>query len=120
VTARLISYIAAAAVAALLVATISAERLVSYASVPALALFALLLGLLDAAIWPLLGRMPALSGCWPFTLAAFLLNAAIFWLAGQVVPGMTVSMPGAIAGGAIGAIAAAAVFTMLDERFANG
>ena len=119
-TRRLISYVLAAVVAALLVTTISAEWLVSYQSIPSVVLFALLLGLLDAAVAPTLARLPAVAGCWPFAFITFGLNVVLFWLAGSIVPGMTVSLAGAVVGAAIATAAAAAMFTLLDERFANG
>lgn len=119
-TRRIVAYVIGAAVAALLVATLSSARLVGFRSMPSVALFSLLLGLLGAAVAPVLGRVPRMSGCWPFAIVAFLLDAAFFWAAGTVVPGVTVTPGGALVGGAVAAATAAAAFTLLDERVGDG
>lgn len=119
-TRRIVAYVIGAAIAALLVATVSSARLVGFRSVPAVALFAVLLGLLQSGVAPVLGRVPALAGCWPFTVATLLLNTGAFWLAGQVVPGMTVTPAGGLVGAVAAGVTAVAVFTLLDERVGDG
>ncbi|MFM9105954.1 MAG: hypothetical protein ACKOWF_04570 [Chloroflexota bacterium] len=118
-TLRIAAYIAGTAIAALALATLSSARLVAFQTIPSVALFAILLGLLQSGVAPALGRLPRASGCWPFAAAAFALNAAFFWLAGRALPGVTVTAAGALAGGAATAAAAAAVFTLLDERLGH-
>ena len=118
--ARTVAYLIGAAVSALLVATLSSERLVGYASVPSVALFALALGLACSAIAPLMARLVAPVGCLPFAGVAFAVCALLFWLFGAVSPGMAVTPLGAVVGAAIATIAAGAVFTVLDEAPADG
>jgi hypothetical protein len=116
---RIAVYIIGAAVAALLVATISSARLAGFASVPSVALFAVVLGLAQSAVAPALARVPALAGCWPFAIVSGGVAAVVFWLGGRVVPGMDVSIAGVLVGGVIAAVSAVAIYTLMDERAAN-
>jgi len=116
---RTTAYLLGAAVSALLVATLSSQRLVGYASVPAVAVFALALGLACSAIAPLMARLVSPVGCLPFAGASFVVCAALFWLFGAVSPGVVVTPLGAVVGAAIATAAAGAVFTVLDERPAD-
>ena len=113
---RLLAYVLAAAVGALLVGSISAQRLVAYESRAAIFLFALLLGLINATIKPVLQLLTLPLTCLTFGLFALLLNAALFGLAAWLTPGMQVSFWGAILGAIVASIASCAIYSLLDER----
>jgi putative membrane protein len=113
---RLLAYVLAAAVGALLVGSISAQRLVAYESRAAIFLFALLLGLINATIKPVLQLLTLPLTCLTFGLFALLLNAALFGLAAWLTPGMQVSFWGAILGAIVASIASGAIYSLLDER----
>ena len=114
--ARFVAYAIAAAVAALLAASISQERLVSYSSVEAVAVFALAMGLLDTSIVPVLRVVTFPLTCLTFGLFALLLNAGVFGLAALVAPGMVVTFWGAVLGGIIASITSGVVYSLMDER----
>ena len=81
-------YVLASAVAALFVGSISAQRLVAYESRTAIFVFALLLGLINATIKPVLQLLTLPLTCLTFGLFALLLNAGLFAIAAWLTPGM--------------------------------
>ncbi|MCC6313064.1 MAG: phage holin family protein [Thermomicrobiales bacterium] len=117
---RAVAYIVAATIAALLVATISQERLLSYDSVLAVAAFALVLGAANAALAPLLGRFVTALGCLPFALGALLVNVALFVAATELSAGVRVTAAGVLVGATIATAASGAVFSAIDERPIGG
>ena len=114
--ARFVAYAIAAAVAALLAASISQERFVSYASVETIAVFALVMALLNTSIVPVLRVATYPVTCLTFGLFALLLNAGVFGLAALVAPGMAVTFWGAVLGGIIASITSGVVYSLMDER----
>jgi len=113
---RLIAYVLAAAAAALAVGSISEQRLVAYESRTAVFVFALVLGLINATIRPVLRILTLPLTCLTFGLFALVLNAALFGLAAWLTPGMTVTTWGAVLGAIIASVAGGAIFSVLDER----
>lgn len=59
--------------------------------VEALLLMVLVLGVVNAVIRPIVSLIALPLSCLTFGLIAFLINALMFWLAGQVVPGFHVA-----------------------------
>ena len=113
---RFLAYALASAVAALVVASISQERLVDYDSRTAVFAFALILGLINATIRPVLRLLTLPLTCLTFGLFAVVLNAALFGLAAWLAPGMRVTFWGAVVGAIIAAGASGIIFSVLDER----
>lgn len=113
---RFAAYVVAAAVAALLVASISERRLVAYESRTAVTIFALLLGAMNAIVKPLLRLLTLPLTCLTFGLFALLLNAGLFALAARLTPGMTVTFWGAAIGAAVASVTGGVIFSLLDER----
>ena len=113
---RLIAYVLAAAVAALAVGSISEQRLVAYQSMTALAVFAVVLGVINAFVKPVLRILTLPLTCLTFGLFALVLNAALFGLAAWLTPGMTVTTWGAILGAVLASVAGGVIFSLLDER----
>jgi putative membrane protein len=113
--ARFVAYAIGGAVAALLVATISQQRLVSYENVETVAIFAIVIGLLNATIVPVIRFVSLPLTCLTFGLFALVINAAVFALAATVAGGMTVSFWGAVVGAIVASVASGAIFSVLDE-----
>lgn len=113
---RLVAYVLAAAVAALLVASISERRLIAYESRAAVVTFALVLGVLNATVKPVLRLLTLPLTCLTFGLFALLLNAGLFALAARLTPGMTVSIWGAVIGAAVASVTGGVIFSLFDER----
>ncbi|MDP9364570.1 MAG: phage holin family protein [Chloroflexota bacterium] len=113
---RIVAYVLAAAAAALAVGSVSEQRLVAYESRTALFTFALILGLINAIIRPVLRVLTLPLTCLTFGLFALVLNAALFGLASWLTPGMTVTTWGAVLGAVVASIAGGAIFSVLDER----
>lgn len=113
---RVIGYVVAAAVAALLLATISEQRLVAYESRGAVVVFALVLGLLNALVKPVLRLLTLPLTCLSFGLFALVLNAGLFALAARATPGVTVTLWGAVIGAIIASVAGGVIFSLVDER----
>ena len=113
---RLVAYLIANAVAVLAVGSISEQRLVAYESRSAVFVFAILLGLINAFIRPLLSLLTLPLTCLTFGLFALVLNAGLFGLASWLTPGMEVTFWGAVAGSLIASVASGIIFSVLDER----
>jgi putative membrane protein len=113
--ARFVAYAIGGAVAALLVATISQQRLVSYENVQTVAIFAIVIGVLNATIVPVIRFVSLPLTCLTFGLFALVINAAVFALAATIAGGMTVSFWGAVVGAIVASVASGAIFSVLDE-----
>lgn len=73
--------------------------LIRYANITSVAIFAVVLGLLNALLRPLLKIFLLPVALLTLGLGFFLANVAIFWLAGELVPGVEVrGLLGALAG----------------------
>ena len=112
---RVAVYIVAACVAALMLGTISEQRLVSYESRTALFVFAGILGLLNAVIKPFLQTLALPLTCLTFGLAALIVNAGLFALATALTPGMRVTVAGAAFGALLTSLASGVIFSLIDE-----
>lgn len=112
---RVVAYTAAAAVGVLVLATISERRLASYGSLVAVALLALILGGLNAAMVPLLRRVPGAIGCLPFALVAVVANAALFAVMAAVSPAVRLTPWGVAIGAALVAALSGVVYSLWDE-----
>ena len=113
---RLISYLIANMVATLTVGSISEQRLVSYENRTAVLIFAILLGLINAFIRPILRFLTLPLTCLTFGLFSLVLNAALFGLAAWLTPGIEVTFWGAVVGSIVVSIASGIIFSVLDER----
>jgi putative membrane protein len=115
VIVRILVYMIAACVAALLLGSISAQRLVAYESQGAVFVFAGILGVLNAAIKPVLQLLSLPITCLTFSLFALVINAGLFALATLLTSGMHVTVAGAALGALLTSIAAGVIFSLLDE-----
>lgn len=116
VIARLIAYVVAGGAAALIVGSISEQRLVAYDSRTAVFTFAVLLGLINATIRPVLRVLTLPLTCLTFGLFALVLNASLFGLAARLTPGITVSTWGAVLGAIVASVASGVIYSVIDER----
>lgn len=112
---RILAYFLANTAAVLTVGTISEQRLAAYDSRSAVFLFAILLGLINATIKPVLQLLTLPLTCLTFGAFALVLNAALFGLASWLTPGMTVTFWGAVVGAIIASIASGIIYSLLDE-----
>jgi putative membrane protein len=112
---RIIVYMIAACVAALLLGTISEQRLVSYDSQASVFVFAAVLGVVNAAIKPVLQVLALPISCLTFGLFALVINAGLFALSVWLTPGMQVTTAGAVLGAVLTSVAGGVVFSLVDE-----
>jgi len=112
---RVATYVVAAAVAVLLLATISERRLASYGSGAAVVLLALVTGGFTAAIAPLLRRIRGAVGCLPFAVVALVLSGAVFAAATTASPAIRMTPLGVAAGAVLVVVATGIVFSLWDE-----
>ena len=113
---RVIAYVVAGLLAVLIAGTISRERLVAYDNREAVLIFAVLLGLINAFIRPVVGLLALPITCLTFGLFSIVINAAMFGLAAWLVAGITVTVAGAVVGAIITSILSGIIFSILDER----
>ena len=113
---RVATYLIAAAVSWLLLATISERRLAFYGSVLSVAVLAAVAGGLNAAVASLLNRLPQRSGCLPFSGVALAVNACLALAVATIGVGVRMT-PWGVVGGAIGlTIGCGIVYALWDER----
>lgn len=112
---RLVSYLIANMVAVLAVGTIS-ERFARYERIEAVLIFALVLGLINAYIKPVLKVLTLPLSCLTFGLFALVLNVLLFELADRLTDGISVSWWGALFGSVIASAASGFIFSVLDEQ----
>ena len=112
---RFIVYTIAACVAALFVGTLSEQRLISYDTRTAVFVFGALLGLLNAAVKPVLQFLALPITCLTFGLFAVVINVAMFALAAWLAAGMTITFLGAVLGAIVTSIASGVMFSLVDE-----
>lgn len=84
---------------------------ISYDTMETLLIFAVVLGLFNAVILPILQIVALPLTCLTLGLFAFVLNAAVFYVSGMLVPGIEVTVLGA----AIGAVLLGALSGVLDS-----
>jgi putative membrane protein len=112
---RILVYMIAACVAALLLGSISEQRLISYDSQTAVFVFAAVLGVVNAAIKPVLQLLALPVSCLTFGLFALVINAALFALSVWLTPGMQVTTAGAVLGAILTSVAGGVIFSLVDE-----
>ncbi len=113
---RLVAYVLANAVSALAVGSLSEQRLVRYDDRAAVFGFALILGLLNAFIRPVIRLLSLPLTCLTFGLFSLVINAMLFGLASWLTPGMAVTAWGAVLGAIVASVASGVIFSILDER----
>ena len=114
--ARIVAYVLANAAAVLTVGSISEQRLIAYESRSAIFVFALIIGLINATIRPVLRVLTLPLTCLAFGLFALVLNAALFGLAAWLTRGMDVTTLGAVVGAIVASVFSGLIFSLLDER----
>ena len=102
--------------AVLLAGSISQERLIGYDDRGTVLVFALALGAVNAYIRPVIQLLALPLSCLTFGLFAVVVNAALFYAVASLVPGMTVTLVGALLGAVITSILSGVIFSLLDER----
>ncbi len=113
---RLIAYLVAGLLSVLIAGFISQERLIGYEDRESVLIFALVLGAINAYIRPVIQLLALPLTCLTFGLFSLVVNAALFGLAAWLVPGITVSVLGALVGAVITGILTGVIFSILDER----
>lgn len=81
-----------------------------YDTTETLLIFAVVLGLLNAVVLPILNIVALPLTCLTLGLFTFVLSAAVFYLAGVLVPGIDITILGAV----IGAILLSILGSVLD------
>lgn len=112
---RLIAYIIANTVAVLTVGSLSEQRLVEYQDRAAVFIFAIILGLINAYIRPVVRFLSFPITCLTFGLFAFAINVGLFGIAALLTPGMQVTFWGAVLGAVIASVASGIIFSLVDE-----
>ena len=113
---RLIAYLVAGLLAVLIAGLISQERLIGYDDRTSVLIFALVLGVINAYIRPVIQLLALPLSCLTFGLFSVVVNVALFGLAAWLVPGVTVSVVGALVGAIITSVLSGIIFSILDER----
>ncbi len=113
---RLIAYLVAGLLAVLIAGMISQERLIDYDDREAVLIFALVLGAINAYIRPVIQLLTLPLSCLTFGLFSVVVNVALFGLAAYLVPGITVTLLGAIVGAVITSVLSGIMFSILDEK----
>ena len=111
---RVVAYAIAAIVATLVLGTIS-SRLISFDDAATVLVFGLVVGVLDAFIKPVVKILSLPITCLTFGLFALVINAGLFYLSGEVTPGMELTIWGALFGSILTSIAAGLMFSVMDE-----
>lgn len=111
---RFIAYAVATVVATLALGTIS-DRLISFDRAETVLLFAVVLGVINATIKPLVQLLTLPISCLTFGLFAVVVNAGLFWLGAYITPNLEVSIWGALIGSILVSVASGIIFTVLDE-----
>src|SRR5690554_6567355 len=107
---RILAHLGINVVTVLIIYQVLPEE-VSYDTNETLLIFAVVLGLLNAIVLPILRVIALPLTCLTLGLFAFVLSAAAFYVAGAVVPGIEVTMLGAV----IGALLIGALGSVLDS-----
>ncbi|HQY31139.1 MAG TPA: phage holin family protein [Thermomicrobiales bacterium] len=113
---RAFAYSIGSIVAVLAAGTLLPPDWVTYDGQQAVVLFGLVLGLLSTFLKPMLSALTMPISCLTFGVFSVILNGALFWLAAQLVPGMSVSYVGAALGGVLAAIINGVIYSVVDEH----
>jgi putative membrane protein len=112
---RFAAYLIANMAAVLAVGTLS-ERFARYENFESIFVFALILGLINAFIRPVLRLLTLPLTCLTFGLFALVLNVLLFELADRLTDGIEISWWGAAIGSLVASIASGIIFSVLDEQ----
>jgi putative membrane protein len=112
---RIASYAIAAMIATLILCTISA-RLISFDDAATVLLFGLVVGVINAFVKPVLALLTLPLTCLTFGLFAAILNVALFFFAGYITPGLTMSWWGAIFGALLTGVGSGLMFAVYDDQ----
>jgi putative membrane protein len=111
---RFIAYVVATVVATLVLATIS-DRFITFDRAETVLLFAVVLGVINAVIKPVVQLLTLPITCLTFGLFAIVVNMGLFWLGAYITPNLEVSWWGALIGSILVSIASGLIFSVLDE-----
>jgi putative membrane protein len=111
---RFIAYVVATVVATLVLGTIS-DRFIAFDRPETVLLFAVVLGVINAVIKPVVKLLTLPITCLTFGLFAIVVNMFLFWLGAYVTPNLEVSWWGALIGSILVSVASGLIFTVLDE-----
>ena len=111
---RIIAYALAAIVAALATSTIS-QKWFTFDSSQSVMLFGAVMGVINAYIKPVVKLISIPLTCLTFGLFAFVINVGLFALGAAILPGIQITLPGAIVGSIIASAAAGLMFSVFDE-----
>jgi putative membrane protein len=112
---RLIAYLIGSAFAVLFLATIS-KRLIRYDDANAVMIFAIIVGVLNAFLLPVVRMLTLPLSCLTLGLFTLALNALVFAAGATLSVGVTISLWGAILGAIVTSIASGAIYSLIDER----
>jgi putative membrane protein len=113
---RWIAYVIGSLVAILALGTILGNDFVSYSSEGGVIAFALVLGSLLTFIKPVADMISLPLTCLTFGLFAIVINALLFGAAAAIVPGVDLSVWGALIGSIMASIASGVIFSIVDEK----
>lgn len=113
---RVVSYMAAACVAVLVAGQIFQGGIITYTSVPAVLVFGLLVGVLNAFVKPVLEIATAPLSCLTFGLISGALNFLIFGVGAIIVPGIEANIWGVLVGTVLTTAISGVIYAILDER----
>lgn len=111
----LIANALAAIVAAYATGTINGDWF-SWETTEHLVLFGVAMGVINAIIKPVARLITIPLSCLTFGLFALVLNALLFALGAQVVPGITVTWQGAALGSLLLSLASGIIFSVLNDH----
>jgi len=114
--ARVVAYMLAASVAVLTVGDIFQGGIITYTSVPAVLVFGLIVGVLNAFVQPVLQIVAAPRSCLTFGLISGALNFLVFGAGAVIVPGIDASIWGVLAGTVLTTAISGVIYAILDER----
>lgn len=112
---RLIAYLIGSAFAVLILATVS-KRLIRYDDANAVMIFAVIVGVLNTFLLPVVRTLTLPLSCLTLGLFTLALNALVFAAGALLSIGVTISFWGAIFGAIMTSIASGAIYSVIDER----
>jgi len=77
--------------------------------------FGALLGILSFFVKPIIQAVSLPVTCLTFGLFALVIETAFFALAGQVAPGIEITLLGAAVGGVVASVLSGIIFSVLDD-----
>jgi putative membrane protein len=111
---RIIAYAIAATSATLALGTV-APQLITFDDAATVLLFGVIVGVIDSILKPVIRTLSIPITCLTFGLFALVINVGLYYLAGQITPGMNVNWWGALFGSLLTSLAAGLMFAVVDE-----